>query len=220
MRKVKVATFVSLDGVMQAPGGPDEDPTGGFKFGGWQAPFEDEAVGAAVMAFMDGPFDLLLGRKTYEIFSAFWPHQHDEIGKKFDSATKYVVTNSKPKLSWDRTVALHDAAADVGKLRKEDGPDLHIWGSATLIQGLLKHGLIDEMTLMTYPLLLGAGKKLFSDAIAPATLKVTNTKSTPAGVHITTYVPAGPVRTGTMGPDNNPSADELARREKWEQEDR
>lgn len=203
MRKVTVATFVSLDGVMQAPGGPEEDAAGGFRFGGWQAPFDEALVSEAVNKTLAAPFDLLLGRRTYEIFSSYWPKQENgpagEISRLFNKATKYVATSSdKTPLPWTRSVALHDPAKDVARLRKEDGPVLQIWGSRVLIQTLQTHGLIDEFVVMTYPLLLGKGKKLFGEGVEPSTLKLTSSKTGGSGVIVSTYQPAGPVKTGTV----------------------
>jgi dihydrofolate reductase len=163
MRKVITGAFVSLDGVMQAPGGPEEDPTRSFKFGGWVVPYIDEVFGQAVDKMFGQPFDLLLGRKTYEIFAAHWPYaeggDYDSIAKLFNSATKYVATRSTMELTWTGSVALHDAAAEVARLKREDGPALVTQGSSDLIQTLLANGLIDEINTFTFPIVLGNGRR-------------------------------------------------------------
>lgn len=219
MRKVIIGAMVSLDGVMQAPGGPEEDPTGGFRFGGWVAPLVDEVFGREIDALFAAPFDLLLGRKTYEIFAAYWPYQSDDdfIAKRFNAVTKYVATRSDTALTWKRSVALHDAAADVARLKKEDGPNLLTQGSSNLIQTLLAHDLVDELRVFTVPLLLGRGKRLFGESAKPAALELVDTKVTTAGVTIGTYRLAGPVKTGDFAM-NPPSEAELKRRERMKRE--
>jgi dihydrofolate reductase len=176
MRKVITGAFVSLDGVMQAPGGPEEDPTRGFKFGGWVVPHIDEVFGQAVDRMFGQPFDLLLGRKTYEIFAAHWPYaesgEDDSIAKLFNSTTKYVATRSTMDLTWTGSVALHDAAADVARLKQEDGPALVTQGSSDLIQTLLANDLIDEIGTFTFPIVLGSGKKLFGEGSKPTAFKL------------------------------------------------
>ena len=165
MRKVITGAFVSLDGVMQAPGGPKEDPTRGFELGGWVVPYADEMFGQAIDQMFTQPFDLLLGRRTYEIFAAHWPYAEggpdDSIATRFNSVTKYVATRSTMKLTWKGSVALHDAAEDVARLKREDGPSLVTQGSSDLIQTLLANDLIDEISMFTFPIVLGHGKKLF-----------------------------------------------------------
>ena len=170
MRRVIAGVFVSLDGVMQAPGGPEEDPMGGFSHGGWTVPFWDEASFQEVGRQFDAPFDLLLGRRTYEIFAAHWPFVEDEpegdpvaIARRFNQATKYVATRSGGPLSWQNSVPLREAATDVAQLKREEGPNLLIQGSSVLIQSLLDAGLIDEFWLFVFPVLLGGGKRLFGD---------------------------------------------------------
>ena len=218
MRQVIAATFLSLDGVMQAPGGPDEDPTGGFAHGGWTVSYWDESMEQVLGKTMDAPFDLLLGRKTYEIFAAHWPYIQDEpIADKFNAVTKYVATSSTAPLLWGQAVALHDAAADVARLKREQGPDLLIQGSGDLVQTLLAHGLIDEFRLMVFPLLLGPGKRLFGEGTLPAALKLVDSQVSGTGVTMNTYVRDGAVRTGSFVPPN-PSERELARREKMKRE--
>jgi dihydrofolate reductase len=216
MRKIIAATFVSLDGVMQAPGGPEEDPTGGFKFGGWTFPYFDEALGASMDDIFKKPFDLLLGRKTYDIFAAFWPYAADgpdaTIAIAFNKVTKYVASRSTRKFEWKNSQWLgDDTVASLKKLKAGDGPDLLIQGSGDLIQTLLKQGLIDEFTVLLFPVLLGKGKRLFAEGTAPSNLKVVKSKSYPTGVVVTTYQPDGAVKTGTFASEA-PSEAELERR--------
>ena len=220
MRKVIAGAMMSLDGVMQAPGGPEEDPTGGnFKFGGWVWPHFDEVGGAAMDKSFRTPFDLLLGRKTYEIFAAYWPYQGPDspIGGLFNKVTKYVATHSDTPLAWENSVALHDAVREVTRLRQEEGPALLTQGSTVLLQSLLEADLIDEFRLMIFPVILGHGKRLFGEGTIPAGLKLTESTVTPSGVTINTYVRSGEVKTGSMGPDN-PSKEELQRRERMKKE--
>lgn len=220
MRKVITAAFVSLDGVMQAPGGPDEDPTGGFAFGGWLFHHWDEASGEVIDEILGSPYDLLLGRKTYEIFAAYWPYvpADDPIGKAFNAATKYVASRSATPLTWQNSVALRgDAAEAVAELKRHSGPPLLLQGSADLIQTLLAHDLIDEFRLMTIPVLLGPGKKLFGRGTIPAGLKLVSSRTSTTGVVMSTYVRSGEVTTGSFL-QIEPTEAELARRErmKWE----
>jgi dihydrofolate reductase len=222
MRNVVVSAFVSLDGVMQAPGGPDEDPTSDFKYGGWVWPYFDETSGAMLDEVFAHPYDLLLGRKTYEIFAAYWPYQSDdgpnsEITRGFNKATKYVASRSGVKLTWQNSVAIPDAAAGVARLKREDGPELLIQGSANLIQTLLAHDLIDRITLFAFPVVLGKGKRFFEDGVKPSAMKLEKSATSPSGVTMNTYTPAGVVKTGTMG-DDNPSDAEKSRREKMKRE--
>jgi len=223
MRKVIVGAMVSLDGVMQAPGAPQEDPTGGFKFGGWVAPLGDDPVfGEELGKLFSEPFDLLLGRRTYEIFAAYWPYAaggpHDSIAKMFNRITKYVTTRQGVDLTWKGSVALRDAVKDVAKLKQEDGPALLTQGSTELVHALLAAGLVDEIRTFTFPLLLGKGKRLFSDDSQPRTFKLTHGAVSPNGLIAATYVPAGEVKTATVGGPFEPSAAELARREKLKRE--
>jgi dihydrofolate reductase len=223
MRNVIASAFVSLDGVMQAPGGPEEDPTSNFKYGGWVWPYFDETSGAVLDEIFARPYDLLLGRKTYEIFAAYWPYQSEdgpnaEITRGFNKATKYVASRSGVKLTWQNSVAIPDAASGVARLKREDGADLLIQGSANLIQTLLAHDLIDRFTLFVFPVVLGTGKQFFEDGARSMALKLEKSITSPAGVTMNTYTPAGAVKTGSMGPDN-PSDLEKARREKWKRED-
>ncbi|MCC6946938.1 MAG: dihydrofolate reductase family protein [Bradyrhizobiaceae bacterium] len=221
MRKVVTGAFVSLDGVMQAPGGPSEDTTRGFEYGGWVVPYADDVFGQAVGELFAQPFDLLLGRKTYEIFAAHWPFaeggRDDDIAKLFNKVTKYVATRSNMEFAWKGSVALHDAAADVARLKKENGPALVTQGSSDLIQTLLKHRLIDEIRTFTFPIVLGNGKKLFSDGAAPAAFKLVDSKVSPNGIVIARYERAGHVKTGDYAMDP-PTPVEVARREKMQRE--
>jgi dihydrofolate reductase len=223
MRKVIVGAMVSMDGVMQAPGGPEEDPTGGFKFGGWVAPLGDDPVFGEELGKLFGePFDLLLGRRTYEIFSAYWPFAEggpfDDIAKTFNRITKYVATRKGVDLTWKRSVALRDAAKDVAKLKQENGPALVTQGSTELVHALLAAGLVDEIRTFTFPVVLGKGKRLFSDDSQPRTFKVTHSAVGPSGIIAATYVRAGEVKSATVGGEVEPSAVELARREKLKRE--
>lgn len=221
MRRVITGAFVSMDGVMQAPGGPQEDPTDGFRLGGWVAPLIDEVFGQAVDELFGQPFDLLLGRKTYEIFAAHWPYaeggESDDIAKRFNSITKYVATRAGVELTWARSVALRDAAADVARLKQEDGPALVTQGSSDLIQTLLAHDLIDEIRTFTFPVVLGGGKKLFGDGAKPAAFTLADSRVTTQGVVIARYDRAGDVATGDFAMDP-PTAAEVARRERMKRE--
>ena len=221
MRKIVTGAFVSLDGVMQAPGGPQEDPTSGFELGGWVVPYADEVFGQAIDEMFGQAFDLLLGRKTYEIFAAHWPFaeggRDDIVARRFNSITKYVATRSNMELTWKGSVALHDAAADIARLRREDGPALVTQGSSDLIQTLLAHGLIDEINTFTFPIVLGNGKKLFGDGARPAAFKLVDNKVTTTGVTISRYQHAGDVVTGDYAMDP-PTPAEVARRDRMRRE--
>jgi dihydrofolate reductase len=219
MRKIIASTFVSLDGVMQAPGGPEEDPTGGFAYGGWSFNYWDSAMMEIIGKSMSDPFDLLLGRKTYEIFAAHWPYiSNDPIADKFNAITKYVATSSTAPLSWKNSVAIRgDVAAGIAKLKQGDGPDLLIQGSSQLIQALLANDLIDEFRIWTFPLVLGSGKRLFEDGATAAAMKLVDSSTSSTGVTISTYVPAGAVKPGSFALQE-PSEAELARREKMKRE--
>lgn len=218
MRKVIAATFLSLDGVMQAPGGPEEDPTGGFKHGGWTFHYWDNVMGQVMGKTMAEPFDLLLGRKTYEIFAAHWPELHDDpVADKFNAATKYVATSSQAPLTWKNSVAIRDVAVDVSRLKQEEGPHLLIQGSSDLVQTLLANDLIDEFSLLVFPLLLGRGKKFFDKGVMPAALKLVDSKVSTTGVTMNTYVRDGAIRTGSFALAQ-PTKAEIARRHKMTQE--
>ncbi|TPL84523.1 dihydrofolate reductase [Mesorhizobium sp. B2-3-13] len=215
MRKITAATFVSLDGVMQAPGGPEEDPVGGFKFGGWTFHYFDEEAGAAMDDLFSKPFALLLGRRTYDIFAAYWPYQKDPIADAFNPATKYVATHRPDTLTWQNTQSLGpDIIATLRRLKQEDGPDLLIQGSGNLIQTLLANGLIDEIRLMTFPLLLGKGKRLFGDAAMPAAFRLVKSQASATGVIMATYERAGEIEVGSFV-TGKPSDAELERRKNW-----
>ncbi|HEY9000998.1 MAG TPA: dihydrofolate reductase family protein [Mucilaginibacter sp.] len=196
MRKIIVLTFISLDGVMQAPGGPTEDPSGGFKYGGWSAPFSDEASGKLMQKQME-PTDILVGRKTFEIFESFWP-QHADHWPGINDVKKYVLSNTMTKSDWNNSVFL-TSVADIEKLKNSEGSDIKVWGSGELVQLLLKHDLVDELWLKIYPVLLGKGKTIYSDATIPGTFTLTDSAVTPSGVIFANYKRAGEVKTGTMG---------------------
>jgi dihydrofolate reductase len=199
MRKLVVTTMMSLDGVMQAPGGPEEDPSDGFAFGGWTVPFVDEQGLEAKTAELSVPFDLLLGRRTYEIFAGYWPTDaHSDIGKPLNDATKYVCSRSGPVLDWGPAVLIEDAAEGVAALKQEDGPELQVHGSANLAQTLIRHGLVDEYHLWIFPVVLGQGKRLFDDGTIPASLRLVDSKVSRTGVFMGTYEPAGEIVTGSF----------------------
>jgi len=198
MRKINVLEFVSLDGVIQGPGGPKEDTSGGFAYGGWQSPHRDAVSGAAMKKQMSVPSDLLLGRKTFEIWEKFWP-QHGDIWPNVNSATKYVASNTVTSSDWQPTVFLSgDIAKKIAEIKKQEGPDLHVYGSANLVQTLFKHDLVDALWLKIFPVTLGSGKKLFADGTIPAAFQVTESAVTPKGVIIINYERAGEVPIGSM----------------------
>jgi dihydrofolate reductase len=200
MRRLIVQTFLTLDGVMQAPGGPEEDDSGGFTQGGWSVNYWDDRMGEVMGAAMGVPFDLLLGRKTYDIFAAYWPHASEEAGAKpLNDATKYVASRSHPTLEWSESVLIEgDAAEDIADLRKQDGPELQVHGSGNLIQTLLRNNLVDEFRLWVFPLVIGSGKRLFSDGTIPAGLKLVDSTVSSTGVVMGTYQPAGQIITGSF----------------------
>jgi dihydrofolate reductase len=198
MRKTIVLTFVTLDGVMQAPGGPTEDTSGNFTFGGWTVPYFDEYLGDVMTKQMGKPFDLLLGRKTFEIFASYWP-DHPEEGAGINAATKYVASNTLTSHAWQKTVFLKGNVADeIRRLKGQAGPDLQVHGSANFIQTLLKHDLVDEFWLKIFPVTLGTGKRLFDQGTLPAAYALVEAKSSPAGVMIATFKRAGEVKTGSF----------------------
>ena len=220
-RKLTGAVFQSLDGVIQAPGAPEEDRSGGFRFGGWTAPFWDESMRAQAGKIYDDPeYDLLLGKRTYDIFAAYWPYnQDDPIGAKFQRINKYVLTHSNKPLTWEGSHKLSgDTAETVAKLKKSDGRDLLIQGSSTIYLPLLAAGLIDRLILMTFPVLLGKGKRIFDGSEKPGAHKLVDHFVSDKGVVFTTYEPAGEVQTGSFE-TKEPSEAELKRREKWAQEE-
>lgn len=199
MRKIIVLSFITLDGVMQAPGGPEEDTSGDFTFGGWTVPFFDESLGQVMSEQMSKPFELLLGRKTFEIFASYWPH-HEEDWPGINTITKYVVSNTITTHEWNNSVFLHDdVVGEIRKLKQEDGPDIQVHGSANLIQTLLKNDLVDEFWLKIFPVTLGKGKRLFDSGTIPLSYTLVESKSTPAGAIIATFQRAGEVKTGSFG---------------------
>jgi dihydrofolate reductase len=215
MRRIIGGMFQSLDGVIQAGGGPTEDPTGGFAYGGWMVPVSDEAVGAAIDDFFTRPFDLLLGRRTYDIFAAYWPYVEGEaaaMGQAFDAANKYVLTRGDQPLPWENSHRLRNIE-EVAELKRGDGPDLLIQGSGTIYAGLLGAGLIDQVRLYTFPLILGQGKRMFGEDTPAVKLHQVSHGVTPGGTVIATYEPAGPVETGAFGPPST-SEREAARQQR------
>ncbi len=215
-RKIIGGAFLSLDGVMQAPGGPEEDPSGGFEHGGWLAPMFDEAIGNQIDTLFGKSFDLLLGRRTYDIFASYWPFQpmDEPIAAKFAEAGKYVLTSSDAQLEWRGSHRLADLDA-LAKLKEEDGPDLVIQGSSTLYPQLLARGLLDRLVLMVAPLTLGSGKRLFGEGTPPGTFRLVEQRLGAGGSVISTYEPSGKLETGTFA-TQEPSAKELERRRKIE----
>jgi dihydrofolate reductase len=198
MRPIIVLTFVSLDGVMQGPGGPTEDTSGNFTYGGWTVPYFDEFLGNVMTQQMSQPFDLLLGRKTFEIFASYWPH-HAEEGPEINRATKYVASNTLTSHEWSKSVFLKGNVADeVKKLKSEDGPDLQVHGSSQLIQTLMEHDLVDEFWLKIFPVTLGRGKRLFADGTIPASYTLVDSKTSPSGVTVVTLRRAGELKTGSF----------------------
>jgi dihydrofolate reductase len=195
MRKITVLTFVTLDGVMQAPGGPEEDSSGVFQYGGWTVPFFDEFLGNEMGEQMGRPFDLLLGRKTFEIFASYWPHHQSPI----NDATKYVASHTMTEHEWEKSVFLNgDVAAEIKELKAQDGPDLQVHGSSQLIQTLLENALVDEFWLKIFPVTVGGGKRLFGEGTVPANFKLLESKSSPSGVIIASFARAGEIETGSF----------------------
>ncbi len=215
MRRITGAAFVSLDGVIQAPGHPDEDRSGGFELGGWLYRYFDEAVGERIDKLFTPPFDLLLGRRTYDIFAAFWPYNAEEpggIGERFDRASKYVLTRSERRLDWCNSHRL-ESVDSIAALKRGEGPGLIIQGSGTLYPQLLAAGLIDRLILMTFPVVVGSGKRLFGEGTAPAAMRMVEHAVTSGGNVIAAYEPDGPLETGSFA-TQPPSAAELERRAK------
>jgi dihydrofolate reductase len=203
MRELLVTTFLTLDGVMQAPGGPGEDDSGGFTHGGWSVNYWDDLMGEVMGGIMGKPFDLVLGRKTYDIFSAFWPTAPEEAGgKPLNDATKYVASRSNPSLEWGPSALIQgDAAEGIAALKQTDGPELQVHGSGNLIQTLMRHNLVDRYYLWVFPIVIGSGKRLFAEGTIPAGLKLVDSKVATTGVVIGTYEPAGDLVTGSFAPD-------------------
>jgi dihydrofolate reductase len=200
MRRLIVSTFLTLDGVMQAPGGPGEDDSGGFTHGGWSVNYWDDLMGQVMGEATSKPFAMVLGRRTYDIMAAYWPHAPEEAGAStFNNATKYVASRGRPTLEWSNSVLIEgDAAEGIAALKREDGPELQVHGSANLIQTLLRHNLVDEFRLMVFPVVIGSGKRLFGDGTNPAALRLVDSKVSTTGVVIGTYEPAGEIVTGSF----------------------
>jgi dihydrofolate reductase len=200
MRKVIVQTFLTLDGVMQAPGGPEEDTSGGFAYGGWSVNYWDDRMGEVMDAAMGVPLDLLLGRKTYDIFAAYWPNASEEAGAKpLNDATKYVASRSNPTLDWEKSMLLRgDAAEAVAGLKEQDGLELQVHGSGDLIQTLLRSNLVDEFRLWVFPVVIGSGKRLFAEGTVPAGLRLADSVVSTTGVVMGTYLPTGEINLGSF----------------------
>lgn len=198
MRKIIVLSFITLDGIMQAPGGPTEDPSGDFKYGGWAVPYFDEFSGKIMGEQMSKPADLLLGRKTFEIFASYWP-QHESDWPTINKMTKYVASNTHSSHDWQNTVFLKgDIVEEIKKLKQQNGSDLQVHGSGNLIQTLLKYDLVDELWLKIFPITLGTGKRLFGTGVIPAAFTLTESKISPTGVIFASYKRAGKVKTGSF----------------------
>ncbi len=215
MRKLIVSTFVTLDGVMQAPGGPEEDTTGGFTYGGWTVNYWDDLMGQVMGEYMAKPFELLLGRKTYEIFAAHWPYiKDDPTADKLNSVRKYIVSRTLDEVKWNNsTLVTGDVEQAVRNLKEQKGPDIQVHGSGNLIQTLLKHDLIDEFRLWIFPVTLGKGKRIFGEGTQPAGLELIDSKISTTGVIIATYEPAGELKTGSFALDD-PNVAEIERRKR------
>lgn len=196
MRKITVLSFITLDGVMQAPGAPEEDTSEDFKYGGWTAPFNDEAAGPVMQKQLERA-DLLLGRKTFDIFESYWP-EHAENWPGVNEVTKYVLSTTRHNSDWQNSEFL-TRVEDIQKLKNSDGPEIKTWGSSKLVQLLLKHDLVDEFWLNIHPVILGKGKRLFNDAALPASFTIADSFITPSGVIMVNYKRAGEVKTGTVG---------------------
>jgi dihydrofolate reductase len=200
MRKLIVQTFVTLDGVMQAPGGPGEDDSGGFAHGGWSVNYWDDQMGEVMGEATSRPFAMVLGRRTYDIMAAYWPTAPEETGAKvFNDATKYVASRGRPTLEWSNSVPIEGDAADgLAALKREDGPELQVHGSANLIQTLLRHNLVDEYRLWVFPVVIGSGKRLFGDGAIPSGLRLVDSKVSTTGVVMGIWEPAGELVTGSF----------------------
>lgn len=202
MRQLVVAEHISLDGIIQGPGGPEEDPSGGFRLGGWTAPYADKAIGQAVQELHARPFELLLGRRTYDIWAAYWPRVQPghAIGNLFNGVPKHVATHRPDSLEWRNSRALKGDLADaVRELKGQDGPSLLTWGSGEMVRQLLAAGLVDELRLLIYPVVLAHGKRLFDGSAAASAFTLANSSAAASGVLMTRYVRAGDVRIGTIG---------------------
>lgn len=215
MRKLVVNTFVTLDGVMQAPGGPEEDPAGGFKYGGWSFHYWDELMGQVMGDSMSRPFDLLLGRKTYEIFAAHWPYiKNDPTADKLNACIKYVVSRTLKKAEWNNSFLIkNNVVKEIGNLKEREGPEIQVHGSSNLIQTLIKEDLINEYRLWIFPVTVGKGKKLFGEGTMPSSFRLISNKNSSTGVIISTYEPGGELKTGSFALDK-PTEEEIVRRKK------
>ena len=215
MRELIVNSFVSLDGVMQAPGGPEEDPSGGFEQGGWSFGYWDEQMQTAMGESMSKPFDLVLGRKTYEIFAAFWPYSDDPAAEPLNQATKHVASTTLKEVEWENSTLIEGGVPEgVRALKEEDGPELQVHGSANLIQSLLEHGLIDEIRVWIFPLVLGRGKRLFEGDTVPAGMELASSQVSSTGVIMATYRTGAEIKGGSFA-TGAPSEAELTRRATW-----
>ncbi|HET7680414.1 MAG TPA: dihydrofolate reductase family protein [Xanthobacteraceae bacterium] len=204
MRTIRIIEHISLDGVIQGPGGPEEDAQNGFDHGGWAVPHHEEAIGKAIDAAQGIGFDLLLGRNTYDIFANYWPHQRGAMADSLNAARKYVATQRPDSLAWGPAESLGaDVAEGIRRVKSGDGPDLIVWGSSTLTPLLLQLGLADEVLLLVFPVLIGRGKRFFSDASDPRELELVKTEAAASGVLMNTYRPVGPMRTGTFESESN-----------------
>ncbi|HET7714569.1 MAG TPA: dihydrofolate reductase family protein [Bauldia sp.] len=236
MRRLVVNTFLTLDGVMQAPGGPEEDPTGGFAYGGWSVEYWDETMSEIITKAMEAPFDLVLGRKTYEIFAAHWPYTGDHrvpsgdqsalddtalgLAGRMNAATKYVASRTLDRVTWQNSrLIAGDVAIEVARLKNEDGPELQVHGSSDLLQTLITAGLIDEFRLWIFPVVTGRGKRLFGSGTVPSSLTLVDHRTSTTGVSIGVYRPAGAIRTGSFALPE-PTEAELERRRRMAAEDR
>lgn len=215
MRKLTINTFITLDGVMQAPGGPEEDPSGNFRHGGWSVNYWDEMMGRIMDEFMGKPFDMLLGRRTYEIFAAHWPYiKDDPAANALNGAKKYVASKTLKSLEWaNSTLIKGDVVKSIQEIKAGSGPEIQVHGSGNLIQTLLKHNLIDELRLWIFPVSIGNGKRLFGEGTVPANFRLLESRASTTGVIITRYEPAGELKTGTFALEH-PTEAELARRKK------
>ena len=218
MRKLVVLTFLTLDGVMQAPGGPEEDSSGVFKWGGWSVGYWDDTLGKAMADQMGHPYDLLLGRKTYEIFASHWPHSYDPGAEGLNNARKYVASKTLKRLDWKNSTLLGpDIVKEIKDLKKQSGPEIQVHGSANLIQTLFKNDLVDEFKLKIFPVTIGKGKRLFGEGAIPAGFKLVSSETTPTGVIVATYSRAGEPKTGSFALEQ-PSKQEQERRAKHSSE--
>jgi len=215
MRKLIANIFITLDGVMQSPSGPEEDPTGNFKYGGWITSYWDEMMGKTLDEFLAKPFEILLGRRTYEIFAAHWPYiQNDPRADKFNAAKKYVISQTLNKLNWNNSFLIkNNVVEEINKLKKQNGPELHIYGSSNLIKTLVNANLVDLLKVWVFPVAVGKGKQLFGEGIKASKLKLVDIKSSSTGVIISTYQSDGEIKIALVGAEN-PSEEELARRRK------